>query len=283
VKVVTWRLVESVARGAVSAVRTVSASVIPAGRAEPYSFERAREYWQHVPRAQGGNPLDTSELASLDDVEVLETFDRELAIARRKRERSLGFHLAEQSLEGVASPRALDYGSGVGFYGFELLYRRTDALVTFADISQVNLAQVERIGRLRGVGDRVSTAFVTEPDASNLTFEQPFDLIVSMGVLHHTPYAGAIVEHLSGFLRSGGIFEAMLYNDRYLRREQRRAGRRLSKSSFGARTDPRVGELTNPYSEPYDEAKARSLFAGLEFVDVSHPEPEYDTYRFRKL
>jgi SAM-dependent methyltransferase len=270
------------ARPILRGIRRLSARIVPAGSSTAYSFTAARQYWGHVPRAQGGDPLHTAVLATVADHEVAATFERELDIARRKPERRIGFDLAVASIEGVDAPRVLDYGSGIGFYGFEILARRPDALVTFADINATNLDQVERLARLRGVAGRMETVLVTEPDASNLAFEEPFDLIVSMGVLHHTPHARAIVRHLVTALKPGGVFESMLYNDVYLRQEEVAAGHKLNESTFGARTDPRIGALSNPFSEPYDETKTRELFAGLEAVDIHHPQPEYDTYRFRK-
>lgn len=262
--------------------RRIGARFLPAGEAGAYSFETARNYWGNVPRAQGGNPLDTTALASLSDDELLAMVDGEVEIAREKRERKVGFALAEESLAGIDRPRVLDYGSGIGFYGFEVLARRPDARITFADINDHNLAAIRRLAGLRGLGELVKTAIVTQPDAANLSFDEPFDLIMSMGVLHHTPHAPAIVRHLTGFLRPGGVFEVMLYNETYLRRQQRVAGRKLNVTTFGARTDPRVDGLPNPFSEPYDRQKAKELFAGYELISLDQPEPEYDTYRFRK-
>jgi SAM-dependent methyltransferase len=264
------------------AVGHAGALIVPAGEADDYSFEDARTYWGNVPRAEGGNPLNSAELASLTDEELLSVVDREVEIARQKRERRLGFDLAEKSLVGVVAPRVLDYGSGIGFYGFEVLTRRPDAHLTFADINPDNLAAIRRLRDLRGLTDRVETVLVTTPDATNLSFDAEFDLMMSMGVLHHTPHARAIVRHLAGFLAPGGVFEVMLYNEAYLRREERAAGRKLNAATFGARTDPRVGDMANPFSEPYDRERAIDLFEGFELVSFDQPEPEYDMYRFRK-
>lgn len=262
--------------------RRIGAALLPPGEPKPYSFDTARDYWKNVPRAQGGNPLDSTVLAALSDDELLAIVDAETAAAQQKRERKVGFARAQESLEGIDAPQVLDYGSGIGFYGFDVLARRPDARVTFADINEGNLATIHRLGALRGLDDMVDTVLVTVPDAANLSFDEQFDLIISMGVLHHTPHAAAIVRHLTGFLRPGGIFEAMLYNDTYLHREERDAGRKLNVTTFGARTDPRVGTLANPFSEPYDRAKAETLFAGYELLSLDQPEPEYDTYRFLK-
>lgn len=276
------RIVRRPARIALALAGRAGAVVLPAGEASAYSFDTARRYWRNVPRAQGGNPLDSSALAGFIDDDFLSTIDGEVEIARTKRERKLGFALAEESLQGIGRPRVLDYGSGIGFYGFDLLDKRPDARVTFADINPENLATIRRLATLRGLGDVVETTLVTVPDASNLSFNEPFDLIVSMGVLHHTPYAPAIVRHLTRFLRPGGIFQVMLYNDAYFRREQRATGRKLNATTFGARTDPRVGAMANPFSEPYDRRRAEQLFAGYELLSFDQPEPEYDMYRFCK-
>jgi SAM-dependent methyltransferase len=276
------RIIGRLRRSALAPPRRIGAKLLPPGEAAPYSFDTARNYWKNVPRAQGGNPLDSTMLAALADEELLAIVDAETEAAQQKRERKVGFARAQESLQGIDAPRVLDYGSGIGFYGFDVLARRPDARVTFADINGGNLAAIRRLGALRGFDDRVETALVTVPDAANLSFDVPFDLIISMGVLHHTPHAQAIVRHLTGFLRPGGIFEVMLYNDTYLRREEREAGRRLNVTTFGARTDPRVGKLANPFSEPYDRAKAEKLFADYELLSLDQPEPEYDTYRFVK-
>jgi hypothetical protein len=119
-KVMLSGVVGRAARAPLAVERRIGATMLPAGEASTYSFDRARTYWGNVPRAQGGNPLDSTALASLSDDEFL---------------------------------------------------------------------SIRRLAALRGLGDVVETALVTVPDAANLSFEEPFSLIMSMGVLHHTPHA----------------------------------------------------------------------------------------------
>jgi 2-polyprenyl-3-methyl-5-hydroxy-6-metoxy-1,4-benzoquinol methylase len=263
-------------------VKRLGARWIPAGKAAPYDFDRARAYWQNVPRAEGGNPFNSAAVAGLSDEALAAEFDREAALAREKHERRVGFALAEDSLCGLSDPRVMDYGSGIGFYGFEVLARHPGARVTFVDINPANLDAIGKIARAKGLTGRVSGVCVMAPDARDLRFDEPFDFMMSMGVLHHTPHAPAIVRNLTRWLKPGGVFEVMLYNEHYLRRMAEAAGRALNETRFGAVTDPVVGGVANPYSEAYDEAKTRALFSGYEMISLDQPDPCYDVYRFRK-
>ena len=279
----TASLTKRIARYGHRRLFPVLSRIRPAPSSQPYSFDAARTYWGNVPRAQGGNPFDTHRLGGMSDAELMKEFEAEVEIARRKKERKVGFVLALDSIQSMAAPEVMDYGSGIGFYGFEMLARHPGARVTFVDINWDNLATITRIARMKGNADRVHCVLVKGEQAQDLQFVQPFDLIMSMGVLHHTPHAPQIVDKLTCFLRDGGIFQVMLYNKEYLRRMERAAGRRLNHSGFGAVTDPKVGGMSNPYSEPYDDAKARKLFHAYELVSADYPDPCYNTYRFRKV
>jgi hypothetical protein len=56
-------------------------------------------------------------------IELLREFDREMEIARKKEERKLCFALAVESIAAIDAPEVMDYGSGIGFYGFEVMNR----------------------------------------------------------------------------------------------------------------------------------------------------------------
>jgi SAM-dependent methyltransferase len=176
----------------------------------------------------------------------------------------------------------MDYGSGFGFYGLRILECRKDSRVTFVDINAANLALIRRLAGLCGFAARMDTALVEDERAAGLEFSHDFDAIVSMGVLHHTPHARAIVEKLDAFLKPGGRFVAMLYNFRYLQDAEEGSGRCLNPATFGPHTDPSVGKFVNPYSDVYDESKALRLFLNYEMESIDHPTPHYDTYVFKK-
>jgi SAM-dependent methyltransferase len=214
---------------------------------------------------------------------MAEIFDREREGLCDNVERQAGFRLLRDAMGLTPVTRVMDYGSGLGFYGFEVLLTNPSAHVVFADISKPNLAIIRKIAAGKGHGRRVEVAWVSDPQARNLTFALPFDLIISMGVLHHTPHAKAIVKHVSGFLKPGGLFLSLLYNYKFREDLERAVDSRLSNAGFGARTDPLVGGTANPYSEPYDEGKARSLFDNYTLERVEHPIEWFDLYLFRKM
>ena len=107
----------------------------PAGPPQPYRFEDAREYWANVPRAQGSDPFNNRLLGDVSDAALVEEFLREVEIGRKKEERRVGYKRAAESLANVERPRVMDYGSGIGFYGYEILCRFPDVRVTFVDIN----------------------------------------------------------------------------------------------------------------------------------------------------
>lgn len=251
-------------------------------RREGYDFERARAYWRNIPRAGGAHPMNSTELGVLSERDLERLWEREMGKAHKKSERRLGVSLALEGIRSAPSPRVMDFGSGFGFYGFAILLGHPGAHVTFADINEENLKIVERVARLKGWQKRARVVAVRDEKAKDLEGPASLDLIVSMGVLHHTPHAREIVRNLSPLLTPGGTFEAMLYNRAYQEAMESITGMDLDATGFGALTDPRKGDFANPYSESYDETKARDLFEGCEFVDVHRSHPFYDVYRFRK-
>jgi 2-polyprenyl-3-methyl-5-hydroxy-6-metoxy-1,4-benzoquinol methylase len=282
-----WVQVNVVWRLAYLARRLCGAVKVPGRRQddprrEGYDFERARAYWHNVPRAGGARPMNSAELDVLSDGDLERLWAREMGKAGKKSERSLGVSLALECIHSFPSPRVMDFGSGFGFYGFAILLGHPGAHVTFADINEENLKIVERVLHLKGWEKRSCVVRVRDEKAKDLEGPASFDLILSMGVLHHTPHAREIVRNLSPLLKPGGTFEAMLYNRSYQEAMESITGMELDATGFGALTDPRKGDLANPYSESYDEAKARQLFEGYEFVDRHRSHPFYDVYRFRK-
>ncbi|OGW79498.1 MAG: hypothetical protein A2Z83_06010 [Omnitrophica bacterium GWA2_52_8] len=251
-------------------------------REDQYSFETAVKYWTNVPRAKGGNPLNTGNLTQIPVETVVKIFEDERRKALKKKERRVGFETAREILSGLKSPRVLDYGSGFGFYGFEILDRHPESNVTFADIQENNLRSIQRVAECKGWKNRMSTFTVRHEQGRDLHFDQPFDFMISMGVLHHTPYASEIVRRLTQYLKPGGLFQVLLYNPTYRRCMERITGKKMSFSAFGKQTDPSVGILDNPYSDVYDEEKTRQLFYGYELVRSEHPHLFYDIYQFRK-
>lgn len=111
--------------------------------------------------------------------------------------------------------RILDLGCGTGSLVFELAAARPDAIIVGIDVSGANIAAARtRLGDA-GLGDRVAFQ-----QADYLTYaSQPFDVIVSDGVLHLIPGSTrALVARLARDLVPGGVLVcAMPYDCGYNR------------------------------------------------------------------
>tara|TARA_Y100001968_G_C19353372_1_gene715892 strand:+ start:55 stop:906 length:852 start_codon:yes stop_codon:yes gene_type:complete len=249
-----------------------------------YNFDLAKDYWHNVPKAEGSNPFNTKSLESITDNDLNEQFKSEQIIARKKQERQLGYNLIINNLKNVENPNVMDYGSGIGFYGFEVLEKVPSSCVTFVDINKQSLHIISRIAKVNGLENRVKTQIVKESNASDLNFDDNyFDLIISMGVLHHTPYAADIVTKLTPSLKRKGIFQVMLYNDYFMKRLSRKKEKKLNVASFGEMTDPPINGMKNPYSEPYNDNKTKDMFGNqYDMISSDYPTCDYNTYCFLK-
>jgi SAM-dependent methyltransferase len=113
------------------------------------------------------------------------------------------------SLKGL---RVLDAGCGTGNVAVELASRYPDVEVVGVDVSRASLEIARRRAERAGVGGNLRFHQGTVEGLVELDLgEQPFDYIVSSGVLHHLadPQAGA--RQLSARLAPDGVLGLMVY------------------------------------------------------------------------
>jgi SAM-dependent methyltransferase len=105
--------------------------------------------------------------------------------------------------------RVLEIGSGIGTATIGFL--RAGARVTAADLSEESLALARRRAEVYGFSDR---AKFVEADAERLTefvTPEPYDLVWSFGVLHHTPHPDRAIDQIRNFVRPGSTIKLMMY------------------------------------------------------------------------
>lgn len=103
--------------------------------------------------------------------------------------------------------RVLDCGCGAGWFANSLAYN-TDAQVTAIDFNPVAVKRANEVGKALGL----SSTYAVQ-DLFTYTPEEPFDLVVSMGVLHHTGNCDAAVRHVCrNLIKSGGYAYIGLYH-----------------------------------------------------------------------
>jgi len=106
--------------------------------------------------------------------------------------------------------RVLEIGCGIGTATISFL--RAGAEVTAVDLSSESLSLARQRAELYGLADRV-TFF--EADAERLTDTippQPYDLVYSFGVLHHTPHPNRAIDQIRAFVRPGSTIKLMMYH-----------------------------------------------------------------------
>ena len=100
----------------------------------------------------------------------------------------------------------LDIGCGEGIFA-ELATKMTPARYTGVDISD----EAVRRAALKGITD----ANFIAGDAMALETDERFDVIMSAGAIHHFADAVALLDHLSKFLKPGGVFIISLWRYGY--------------------------------------------------------------------
>lgn len=268
-------------RRLINQIHELKVSIKKEHESNSYRFDDAKEYWNNIPKSKGGNPWNSKELLKVDDKTLIEQFNKEREKTYRKEERITGYSMALSEINNTKSPYVMDYGSGIGFYGIEVLDKIRDSKVVFCDISESNLEIINRITKILKYNNRVETFLVKNEKSEDLNFNKKFDLILSMGVLHHTPYSKQIINNLKAFLRINGIFLVMLYNKHYKKRLSLKRGYTINNETFGELTDPTRNGLKNPFSEDFDDNKAIKLFGNnFKLVSSNYPTYDYNFYKF---
>jgi SAM-dependent methyltransferase len=106
--------------------------------------------------------------------------------------------------------RVLEVGCGIGTD--TMSFARHGARVTAVDLSEKSLAVARQRAEVYGLAVRIR---FLQGDAEHL-FEvlpvEPFDLVYSFGVVHHTPHPEAAIAQMVRYVAPGGSMKLMLYH-----------------------------------------------------------------------
>ncbi|MBT3304948.1 MAG: methyltransferase domain-containing protein [Alphaproteobacteria bacterium] len=110
-----------------------------------------------------------------------------------------------------AAPNILIAGSGTGQQVVLVARTHPDATITAIDLSKASLSYAVRMTRALGI----TNVRFAQADILKLTdLNQTFDMIQSVGVLHHLKEPRAGWRVLSRLLKAGGVFKVGLYSTR---------------------------------------------------------------------
>jgi len=218
--------------------------------------DRVRDYW---------NARPCNVRHSLKPVGTREYFDE---VEQRK-------YFVEPHIPGFAEfgrwsgRRVLEIGCGLGTD--TISFARAGAQVTAIELSEESAALARARASVYGLTDRIAIHVGNAEELPSILTPQPFDLIYSFGVIHHSPHPRRIVEHLLRYIDSESEFRLMVYS-------------RVSYKLFwimqqeGIWDMSRIDELIARNSEAqtgcpvtytYTDETVRELLRGFEVVDVN--------------
>jgi len=164
---------------------------------ENVPIEQVRDFWNRRPCniRHSTKPLGSREY--FDEVEA------------RK-------YLVEPHIPGFADfPRwagkkVLEVGCGIGTD--TVMFARHGAQVTCVDLSEKSLEIARQRVQLYGFADRVRFYHGSAEALSTLVPVEPYDLIYSFGVIHHTPHPDRVLHELRQYAAPGTTVKIMVYH-----------------------------------------------------------------------
>jgi 2-polyprenyl-3-methyl-5-hydroxy-6-metoxy-1,4-benzoquinol methylase len=157
-----------------------------------------REYWDRRPCNLRHSPAPVGTQEYFEQVE------------QRK-------YLVEPHIPGFAEfprwagCRVLEIGCGLGTDTIN--FARAGAMVTAVDLSERSLDLARQRAELFGVGDCVSFVAADAERLSQYVQPEPYDLVYSFGVIHHSPHPDRILEQIRAhFVHSGSTLKVMVYH-----------------------------------------------------------------------
>ena len=228
-----------------------------------YDLTQSYESWSEV-------PLDDLGYYSAHDIMILSHVQRMdlLRMAMENRWNLCGWRNRDNSLvefmqpERWAGKHVMDFGCGFGLDGIR--FGAAGAQVTLADINPRNLNLAQQNAGALGV---FADAKIVSTLWPFFVLDKPVDLFWSMGVLHHFPYASAVLKQAVDSLSPTGECRILLYSDR------RWVDMMGEPPPENTETHPRFAEYVRKcdsvghYADWYDEPKVNALVAGFGRVE----------------
>lgn len=105
--------------------------------------------------------------------------------------------------------RVLEIGCGLGTDTIN--FARAGAKVTAVDLSSESIALAKKRAEVFGLDGSITFYNTNSEELSKTVPVEPYDLIYSFGVLHHTPHPDVAMAELAKYARSGTELKIMMY------------------------------------------------------------------------
>lgn len=112
-----------------------------------------------------------------------------------------------------AGKRVLEIGCGIGTDTMN--FARAGAHVTAVDLSEESIALARQRAQIYGLADRITFYVADAEHLPETVVPEPYDLVYSFGVVHHTPHPEVVMKGIREFyVHEDSVLKAMLYHRR---------------------------------------------------------------------
>jgi 2-polyprenyl-3-methyl-5-hydroxy-6-metoxy-1,4-benzoquinol methylase len=108
--------------------------------------------------------------------------------------------------------RVLEVGCGIGTDSIN--FARAGADLTAVELSGESLSIAAQRAEVMGVADRIRFVQANAEELTSALEEEPFDLVYSFGVVHHTPHPERALTEMRALTAPGGTLKLMVYHRR---------------------------------------------------------------------
>jgi 2-polyprenyl-3-methyl-5-hydroxy-6-metoxy-1,4-benzoquinol methylase len=160
------------------------------------TVDQVRRYWDQRPCNIRHSPKPVGTREYFDEVETRKYFV-EPHIPR----------FAE--FERWQGKKVLEIGCGIGTDTIN--FARHGAMVTAVDLSPQSLELARKRVEVYGFKDRVRFHSGSAEELTTFLPVEPYDLIYSFGVIHHTPHPERVVQQMRSYAKPGTTIKLMVY------------------------------------------------------------------------
>jgi len=108
--------------------------------------------------------------------------------------------------------RVLEVGCGIGTDSIN--FARAGAELAAVELSSESLRIAEQRADVMGVADRIRFVQADAEELTSALDDEPFDLVYSFGVIHHTPHPERALAEMRALTAPGGTLKLMVYHRR---------------------------------------------------------------------
>jgi len=164
---------------------------------EDTPLTRVADYWNSRPCNIRHSPKPVGTREYFDEVEA------------RK-------YMVEPHIPGFAEfdrwrgKKVLEIGCGIGTDTIN--FARAGAQVTSVDLTEKSLEVARQRAKVFGFEDRIRFIQANAERLSDYVPVEPYDLVYSFGVIHHTPHPERVLEEIRKYVKPGTTLKIMVYN-----------------------------------------------------------------------